>query len=309
MRPPWARERPVPPEALATSVRSLAGAIRVGVPPGAALVAWPAQAGDALPVVAAVARRVALGVPPTVALRPLRPVARCFALHRSCGGSLPVLLERAAETIERDAAAARTARAATSGARLSARLVAGLPLAFVPFTGAPLRADAAGAVLLGAGVALAGAGLWWIGRLLPVAPDGDDGAASLADDVAVALRGGVGLGPALEAAATHPPPDLEGALVRCRRRVRLGEHWVDSLRNEGGALEAVGEVIARSRAWGVPAAAPLTEWAALRRAQVRTDMQAALRRAPVLMVVPLTVCVLPAFVLLAFGPLLLGMRS
>lgn len=298
-------------------MRALAASIRAGTPPAAAVVGWPAVAPAGVAErVSGVARRVALGQTSAAALEDaadrLGPVsaalARCFSLHRAAGGSLPALLERVAHATELDAAAARTARATTSGARLSARLVAALPLAFAPLTagGDALAAGPAGAVLLTVGVALGASGLWWIGKLVPHAPGGDDGAAALADDLSVALSGGIPLEAALTAAAEHPPAGLADTLARARRRVCLGAGWVDALRQEGGAVAALAEVLARSRASGVPAAGPLHEWAEARRAAVRTGMQRALRRAPVLMVVPLTVCVLPSFALLAFGPFVLG---
>lgn len=309
------RRTPRPPaDELAAAIRALAGSVRAGAPPAAAVAAWPAL--TPIDAVAATARSVALGETPAAALEraegslgPAAPaLARCLALQRTAGGSLPALLERVAAAIERDAATARTSGAATSGARLSARLVAGLPLAFVPLSsgGSALRGGSAGIALVVVGVALAAAGLWWIGKLVPPAADGDDGAAALADDLAVALRGGIGLLPALAAAAAYPPPGLGDALGRAARRVELGEPWVEALRREGGVLASLAEVVARSRAWGVPAAGPLAEWARARRTEVQTEMQRALRRAPVLMVVPLTVCVLPSFALLAFGPFVMG---
>lgn len=308
MKLPWRRDEGLPPEDAAAAIRALAGSIRAGTPPHAAVAGWDA--------VAPVGSYVALGGSPAEALAraetilgpSARALARCFALQRATGGSLPRLLERVADAVERDAASARTSSAATSGARLSGRLVAGLPLAFVPLTsgGSPLRAGVPGVVLLTVGVALGVAGLWWIGRLVPRADAGDDGAAALADDLAAALCGGVGLIPALEAAAAHPPQGLEEELARAARRVRLGAGWTDALSREGDPLRSLAEVIERSRVWGVPAARPLRDWARTRRAEVRTEMQRALRRAPVLMVVPLTVCVLPSFALLAFGPFVLG---
>lgn len=297
-------------------MRALAGAIRSGSPPAAAVADWPKVAPAAVAgLVAPAARRVSLGRSPAAALADDRslgpvsgPLARSFALHRAAGGSLPALLERVAAAVETDAAAARTSHATTSGARLSARLVAALPLVFAPLTSgaSAFEAGPAGAVLLAAGVALGATGLWWIGRLVPEPPGCDDGAASLADDLSVALEGGVPLEAALGAVAEHPPPGLEDTLARVRRRVRLGAAWVDALRREDGAPAALAEVLARSRAWGVPAAGPLHDWAGARRAALRTEMQRAVRRAPVLMVVPLTVCVLPSFALLAFGPFVLG---
>lgn len=312
MKRPWRDERTLPPEDVAAAIRSLAGSIRAGTPPTEALARWDAIGPGA---VAVVARHVALGGSPAAAFARAEEIlgsaapslGRCFALQRATGGSLPRLLERVADGVERDAAAARSSRATTSGARLSGRLVAGLPLAFAPLTSAghPLRFGAAGVALLLAGVALGAAGLWWIGRLVP-RPRGGDGAAALADDLAAALCGGAGLVPALAAAVEHPPADLDEQLRRAGRRVRLGDGWTEALKREGDPLRSLAEVVERSRAWGLPAAAPLREWADARRAEVQTEMQRALRRAPVLMVVPLTLCVLPSFALLAFGPFVLG---
>jgi tight adherence protein B len=314
LKPLWRRAPAPPPDAIAGAVRALAGSIRAGMPPPAAVAAWAELAPGE--IAGRVSRRVALGETPAAAFLASEPelgsaagpLARCFALYTATGGSLPALLERVAEAVERDGEVARDAGAATSGARLSGRLVAGLPLAFVPLTpgGSVLRFGPAGAAVVVLGIALAAAGLWWIGRLVPAPPGADDGAATLADDLAVALAGGIGLGPALEAAAEHPPTGLESALARAGRRASLGESWTKALRREGGALASLAAVVARSLAWGVPAAEPLREWARARRDEVRTEMQRSLRRAPVLMVVPLTVCVLPSFALLAFGPLVLG---
>ncbi|HYP23432.1 MAG TPA: type II secretion system F family protein [Actinomycetota bacterium] len=311
MKLPWQRVRELPPDELARAIRSLAGSIRGGTPPHVALARW-----DAPGVVAVVSRCVALAESPAAAfdraeeyLGSAAPaLARCFALQRATGASLPRLLERVAESLERHDATARSSRATTSGARLSGRLVAGLPLAFVPLTsgGNPVRGGGAGIALLVAGIALGVAGLWWIGRLVPAPPGGDDGAAALADDLASALDAGAGLVPALEAAVTHPPRDLDDELARVARRVRLGSGWAEALAREGPHLRSLSEVLERSRTSGVPAARPLRDWANARRAEARTEMQRALRRAPVLMVVPLTVCVLPSFALLAFGPFVLG---
>jgi Flp pilus assembly protein TadB len=137
-------------------------------------------------------------------------------------------------------------------------------------------------------------------------PPPADGAAAVADDLAAALAGGIGLVPALHAVAARPPADLANALRRATCRARLGDPWVDALAREGGALVGLAGVLARSSSLGIPAAGPLREWARARRAAVLTEHRRALQRAPVLMVVPLTVCVLPSFALLAFGPFVLG---
>lgn len=217
-----------------------------------------------------------------------------------------MLLDAVAAALRRAHETGRGSRAATSGARLSGRLVAGLPLACIPLVpGARTFGSGAGFLLLLSGVALAATGLWWIGKLVP-APLADDPAAALADELAVALRGGAQLIPALDALAAVPPAGLEDDLDRARRRVALGRTWTAALTERGGALPSLAHVVERAASCGIPPAGPLREWAAARRSEVRTEFDRAVQRAPVLMVVPLTACVLPSFALLAFGPFLLG---
>lgn len=312
---PFRRSASLSGEQLATAVRGLAASIRSGTPPRLALETWPAAApGDLAPALTCTARRLRLGGDVTVAVAGTDALgaaagclARCLELHARVGGSLPALLDSLADTLQRDAETGRRSRAATSGARLSGRLVAGLPLACLPLMpGARLLGSGLGGVLLlVAGLALAVTGLWWIGVLVPRPVEGDP-AATFAEDLAVALRGGAALVPALDAIAACPPSGLEGVLGRARRKVALGRTWTAALEEEGGPPASVARVLQRSLACGVPAAGPLREWARTRRAEVAAEFDRALQRAPVLMVVPLTVCVLPSFALLAFGPFLLG---
>lgn len=311
-----ARREAAPPEDVAAAVRSLAASLRGGFAPRVALTEWPSSAPASLqPALARVARRIAFGDSTEAALESAAPemgsaasgLRRCFVLHGRAGGSLPALLEGVAAAVERTEDARRRSGAATAGARLSARLVAGLPLAFVPMTsgGRVLRLGPAGALLVIAGVVLAGIGLWWMGRLVPRAHD-PDAAAGLADELAVALDGGIAIAPALDALVADPPPALAERLERVRRRISLGETWTGALRREGDGLEGLAHVLETSSARGLPAADALRTWAAARRVDAETELRRALGRAPVLMVVPLTVCVLPSFALLAFGPLVLG---
>lgn len=302
-------------ERAATALRALAAVMRSGAPPFVALEAWGAAVpADLAAAVSRAGRRLALGDDPSRAvasedgLGAAAPaLARCLSLHGRIGGSLPLMLDALAASLQDAEATAKRSRAVTSGARLSGRLVAGLPLAFVPLMpGArSLGAGPAGFALLVLGVALAAAGLWWIGKLVPRA-GGDDPAAAFADDVAVALDAGADLVPALAAIAALPPPGLSEELAAARAHVALGGTWIGGLEKAGAPLASVAQVLRRSASCGVTATGPLREWSRTRRAEVRTELDRALQRAPVLMVVPLTVCVLPAFALLAFGPLLLG---
>ncbi|MFN2588403.1 MAG: type II secretion system F family protein [Actinomycetota bacterium] len=308
------RQRVLAPDAAAAAVAALAGSIRSGTPPALALEEWTtAVPPDLAAAVAPLARRVRLGddlasAAAAASLGPAAPaLARSIGLHARIGGSLPAMLDALAETLRRGAESGRRSRAATSGARLSGRLVAGLPLACIPFLPGPraLESGALAPFVLVTGLALGAMGLWWIGKLVPAPPE-DDPAAALAGELAAVLRGGAGVVPALDALAALPPPGLEEELRRARRCVALGRTWTGALEDEGGRLGCIAAVLRRSAEHGLPAADALTEWAATRRAEVRTEFDRALQRAPVLMVVPLTVCVLPSFALLAFGPFLLG---
>jgi tight adherence protein B len=202
------------------------------------------------------------------------------------------------------------ARAAAAGARLSARLVAALPLLFlplVPLARAPLL-DAAGAVTGGAGILLAIAGIVSIERLLPRPPSNDEPGAALAERVGAALRSGMPTATALELVARHPPPGLWRPMLRARRRAALGEPWPRALaRSDDEALEAMARVLARAWRTGLPAADALFALADARRAEAGRAFDGAVRRAPVLMVIPLVAFVLPSFVLLALAPFLRSM--
>jgi Flp pilus assembly protein TadB len=96
------RSGTAPADLVATAVRALAGSIRAGTPPRAALETWRSIAPPDLdPALRGVARRLALGasVDDALAAAPSLPaaLARCFSLHRAAGGSLPALLDAAAE--------------------------------------------------------------------------------------------------------------------------------------------------------------------------------------------------------------------
>lgn len=308
------RDEALDADRAAAAVAALASSIRSGSAPRRAVEEWHAVLPpDLAAAVAPVCRRLVLGGDTTGTLagaRRLGPagpgVARCLRLHACIGGSLPALLDELAAGLRRSHEERGRSRAATAGARLSGRLVAGLPFACIPLMpGARLGGSIGGIVLVAVGVALAAAGLWWIGKLVP-APAGEDPAAAFASGLAVALDAGAGLVPALDALAAMPQPGLEHAIARVRRKVTLGGTWMTALTEAGGTLGRVGLVVRRSAACGLPAAAPLREWAEARRAEVRADFDRGVQRAPVLMVVPLTACVLPSFALLAFGPFLLG---
>ena len=228
----------------------------------------------------------------------------------TAGGNGPAMIDGLASVIDDRDAAVRSAGAAASGARLSGRLIAALPLAFLPLapmTRAPLL-DPVGLVVILLGGGLAVLGMIWIGRLVPRPPSGDDGAASLADLVAAVLDGGVDLHSALDVISDAAPADLASEVRRARRMARLGLTWADAFaRSSHPPLRGLGMTLSRTQALGLPVAVALRGWARTRRMTLERDFERATRRAGVLMMVPLAVCVLPSFILLAVVPFLRGL--
>jgi len=283
-------------------MRALAALQRGGLDLRSAILAWPSSAPPRLrPLISRIARRVALGEEPSEALRHLgddiEPLPRVLPAYAREGGDVADLLERHAAMLDRRRAAARRALAGASGARLSGRLVAALPVLFVPFT--PRSADPAGLSFLIVGVSLAAAGLWWIERLLPSPDELSDPSVDAAELIAALLAAGASMDSALAAAAAAEAE----AFGRAPRRVRLGVAWADALAREPG-LAWIGETIRRARRWGVPAADALAAEAARRRAAAEDAFEARARRGAVFMALPLACCVLPSYLLLGVLPLL-----
>jgi uncharacterized protein len=97
---------------------------------------------------------------------------------------------------------------------------------------------------------------------------------------------------------------MPSQLRRSARLVRLGATWTQALeRSVDASLQQLGRTLLQAEDKGLPVAASLDAFAAATRREKARLFDAAIRRAPVLMVVPLVVCVLPAFVLLGLGPL------
>jgi Flp pilus assembly protein TadB len=302
------------PEA-AEAIRALAALLRTGASPRRALEQWHHDAPSRLRgPLRRMARKLKLGASIDQSLAVLHSVMgsdlsslRGFlAVHRRVGGDLAETLDLLAHSVERRAAAEAAGRAAGAGAILSGRVVAGLPLLMVPLAPAahaPLF-DRTGLLLLAMGGGLAVGGMVWIARLVPK-PPGDDPAAVVADIISSVLQGGTGLATALEIAADHAPDEFRAPMQQARRRVRLGTSWPDALIEANDeSIRALSLSIGRASELGVPVADALRSFSANRRAQRLRAFDAATRRAPVWMVLPLSLCVLPAYALLGLGPYL-----
>lgn len=292
------------------SIRALAALIRSGLTVRQAFAAWADEVpADRQGDPALVASRLVLGCSVSEALIALSPdsvraLSPVVSIHLSAGGDIAAALDRVADDLEREASFQQDAKAASSGARLSGRMVAALPLAFVPFSPATRSlGDLPALILLVVGAALAAIGLRWIGRLVPVPPAADP-SIELCSLLATLLRGGLSLGQALSTIASHPPAGLENPLERASARVRLGLSWSLSLSASGCGLERVARVIDRAQRAGLPVAGSLDQLADALRTERALAFKTRMRRAPVLMVVPLTCCILPSYGLLAIGPFL-----
>ena len=302
-------------------LRSLAALVRSGLPVRAALLVWPAEVpAAARPTVAQVARRLSLGDNVESALGILHPpwdagaasaLRTVVNVHLHVGGDVSRMIDAVADGLARRTDALEASGAAAAGVRLSARMVAALPLVFMPLTGlsrTPMT-DPVGVTLLAAGLLLCAIGLRWMDRLTP-APPARDGTAWLADILSGALRGGSGLHHTLEVLADRAPADIGLGLARAGRIVVLGASWGEGLRRSGCAsLVSLASALDRGRALGVPIADSLATFACRRDAAAANEFEAEVRKAPVRMVLPLTLCILPAFGLLALAPFLRGLAS
>ena len=303
----------------AESIQTLAGLLALDLSPRQALMAWHEIAPrDVRPALRRLARRLELGEPLASSLATLRPAFGPDAdalrviveVMVELGGRAAEAVETLAASVRRRAAFESMARASGSGAMLSGRLIAILPLAFIPLaslTHGPMF-DAVGVALLIGGGGLAVAGMAWIARLAPVPPNADDPAAALADLVRAALAGGADYFTVLTLVGRHAPSSTQTELRRAERLVRLGWSWSGALAETGGrGLAGLGAALGRAETLGLSVGSALESWARARRTEAAHEFEAATRRAAVLMMIPLATCVLPSFLLLAVAPFLRGL--
>ena len=285
----------------------LAARMRAGVPIRAALSEWHAEVeGPGSEELRALSRRLYLGQPTNEAIGDLHltggtALARTLDLCERTGADAAAALDELSRRRDLETERTDSSRAAASGAKLSARMIVALPLLFLPMS-IRTGGDLIGLLTLFFGLGLVVAGWRWMAGAIPVPPREDDPVAALCDETTRLMACGISLSEALS--------DTVGAIPgaeRVTRSVALGLAWDEAV----GAVPELGELgatLSLGHRYGLPMAAALTELASRRRAQVASAFEVQLRRAPVLMVLPLTLCVLPAFVLLALVPLLRSLR-
>ncbi|MEA2486365.1 MAG: tight adherence protein [Actinomycetota bacterium] len=303
----------------AAAIAALADLIRSGHSLRAALCTWadvaPAPMHDDLH---RLRNELLLSVDTETAVRR----ARCFgedttalasicSLQARAGLEPVVLLDALARAIEYRAHEQGSVGAATAGTKLQARLVAGLPLLALLLAPAAHVAlfDPVGLATIAIGGSLVAVGMRWMSSLVPE-PVTDDPVASIADMIAASCDGGSSIPVSTLVALECAPPLVREPAQRARRLVEMGCALGDSLRRCGEPrLALLGDPLDRAHSLGTPISRTLRILAARRRRESRVEFETALRRAPVRMVLPLTLCVLPAFGVLAIIPFLRGLAT
>jgi tight adherence protein B len=286
--------------AVAATVHRLAVLLSAGVPPDAAW-RYLAEGGD--PAASVVVARCAAGERLADAIAavgseepagPWRALAAAWRVAAASGAPLAATLTEFAGSLRALAQTRREIRIALAGPRATVKLVLALPPVGVLF-GAALGFDTLGVLFgstlglacLAAGAVLLGIALRWNRRLVAAAARGPISPGLGLDLVAVALGGG-------------------GALDRAVAEVEqvLAELGLDPV-----PPDALAGVLGLSRRAGVPAAALLRSEAEQERREAAASAAERAAALGVRLMLPLGVCVLPAFVAVAVLPLLYSVVS
>jgi tight adherence protein C len=137
----------------------------------------------------------------------------------------------------------------------------------------------------------------------------DDGLTLLLDALVLSLESGMSFDIAVRGAATGGGPAaalaglIASELALGRGRKRALERFAKAV---GGDAERVAGVVYTAQKLGVPLAQVLAVHADALRLERRREAEARARRLPVLILFPLTICILPALLILFLGPPVLG---
>ena len=219
-----------------------------------------------------------------------RGLATAWAVATDVGSPLAPTLRDFADSLRDLAQAQREITVALAAPTATARLVLALPFVGVLFglllgfnTLGTLFATPIGWVCLGVGAGLLLGAARWNSRLVRRAQPRDHTPGLAFDLLAIAVVGGGSLDRARSAvAAAIERFSLDGTL----------------------ATDGTEEVLDLSRRAGIPAAELLRSEATERRRQARADVSARAQALSVRLMIPLGVCVLPAFMVLSVVPLL-----
>lgn len=221
-----------------------------------------------------------------------RGLAAAWQVATDAGASLAPSLRQLASSLRDLAQTRRDLAVALAGPIATARMVMVLPLVGVLF-GLALGFDTLGTLFttvpgwacLVLGIGLMAIARRWNRRLVTRARPTLLTPGLTFDLMAIAVSGGASLGRAVAA--------VEEAWMRC------------GLADDGSGT-AVETVLSLSRRAGVPAAALLRGEAEEARRDARSEGQAAAAKLAVTLMLPLGLCILPAFMLLGVAPLLIA---
>lgn len=257
-------------------------------------------AGDAREIV----ELVRSGVPVGAALATIhgpgwRVLGAAWSLADAAGAPLAPALDRIVEALHGVEALERRREVLLAAPRATVRLVAALPLASIGMSALfgldplPILLTPLGGALLVLGLLLQLAGLVWVRRLVVTVAARDRVAGLECELVWIALCGGAPPGRAVVAAAD--------AAADARAE------WIalDAFCDDRPLAAALGEASAA----GVPVGGMLIETAERLRAATRVELETAAERLGVRVLMPLAVCVLPAFVTLGVLPVVLRMLA
>jgi tight adherence protein B len=284
--------------AVAGIVQRLAVLLGAGVPPASA---WSYLADDASPVPRAVASAPSVSdallelssAMPPIEARAWRGLAAAWSVATGAGAPLAGSLRAYAQSLRALAQAQRDAATALAGPVATARMVMALPAVGLVF-GLALGFDTIGVLTgtpigwacLAIGLGLVFAGSRWNRSLVRAAQPTRSTPGLECELLAIAMAGGAPLAQALETVGT--------VLIRCGLDADLGRAH--------GILEL-------SRRAGVPAAELLRSEADEARADARSEAQLAAARLATRLMLPLGLCVLPAFMVLSVVALLVRVIS
>ena len=308
----WRRRRGHAPDPPTTGgairlLAAVAAAFRAGATPESAWARVGVTTRDGVPDEDALST-----VLPAVALGPTVAAAR---LAREIGAPPAAVLDRVARLVERAGEAADRRAEALAGPRTTATLLAWLPasglvlglvLGVDPVT--VLLDGAGGTGLLVVGLGLTGLGRAWTRRLIARASGGGEPAApALLDLLDVALGSGADIPRALAAVGAVTGPG--DALARAAGRLALGAGWEEAWAGAPAEVEPVAAALAAAWTEGAAAGPALRAAAETTRRAAHTAALEAAGRLAVLIVQPLGLCHLPAFVVIGLVPVLMAMAG
>jgi len=308
-------------DAVASIVQRLAVLLAAGVTPASA---WEYLDRDASPLVGPVAALAAEGTPVAEAVlvsvdrvpegeRPAwRALAAAWRVATEAGAPLAPSLRSFASSLRSLADAQREISVALAAPVATARLVTALPAVGIVFglllgfnTLEVLFGTVPGLVCLAVGVALMLVARVWNRRLIAGAQPTDLAPGLRCELMAIAVAGGG----ALDRAVASVERALAASALESGGTVSVSAAGDAALRDAasgGDGRSAVDAVLALSRRAGVPAGELLRSEAEESRRSARAEAAARASVLGVRLMLPLGLCVLPAFMVLCVAPLLIA---